>query len=132
MAEITINITGPLADVVEGDHLWVAHEDGTATERIVVGVEYATNSGGEWVVDYFKLSTAGVNEEDEPDDDDWDWFGPNSVFRTEKEAIEHKLEEVDREIADDVQELQAKRSIRHKLQRRLTVLTDGELFDNGD
>ncbi len=132
MAEITINIAGPLADVVGGDHLWTVDEDGTATERLVLGVDYCTDSNGTWVVEYFKLSPTDVDEEDELDVDDWDWVGPRAAFRTEKEAIEHKLEEVNRDIAEDEQELQAKRSIRHKLQRRLTVLTDGELFDNGD
>ena len=129
MAEITINITGPLADVIEGDYLWTVAEDGTTIERLVIGVEYTTNSEGAWVVEYLKLSLVDVDEEDELDADDWDWVGPNHAFLTEKEAIEHKLEEINRDISEDEQELQDKRSIRHKLQRRLTVLTDGELFD---
>lgn len=131
MAEITINITGPLADVVEGDHLWTVDEYGTATERLVLGVEYCTDSNGTWVVDYVKLSPE-EDEEDELDSDDWNWVGPRAAFRTEKEAIEHRLEVVDQDIAEYEQELQDKRSIRHKLQRRLTVLTDGELFDDGN
>ena len=130
MAEMTITITGPLADIKEGDKIWTINDVGEAVKHTVIGVDYCTNSDGEWVVDYFRCVEGDLEGTTTTiPDDGWDWLTPGRAFLTEKDAIQNKITELDAEIYDDEECLHDKRSMRHKLQRRLTVLTDGELFD---
>ena len=121
---LTIEITGPLADIQVGDTVWVG-DNGHAEERTVAGIEYEPRNDGTWGIEYFKILNP-----DADDEDDWDWYSPANVFHTELDALQYLLDDVTRDIADDESRLRDRKRTQHELQRRITVLTDGEgLFD---
>lgn len=124
MAQITMEVNGHMAEAKTGDRVWVLDGDRLPTERTILSVDYEhDNTSGVWQVEGFKVTMApDPDEEEEYDEDDWNWIHRSNCFATEKEALEHKQEELSEKVQDKEQELADLHRLQHQIQRRLLVL----------
>lgn len=123
MATVTMEVTGPLADIQVGDTLWLADDgsDALPTARTVLRVEYEYNEvTNAWQVEGFRVTMS--DDDGEHDEDDWDWVHRSDCFRTEKEALEYMQRQLDEDAQDREQGLADLHRLQHQIQRRLMVL----------